>query len=173
MSLACFLNALPHFLYGPTKESLAYVELDEMSEHAPKKTNSLCKIDRKPQDCDAGLSNFMPQAILFCGSFLSGLGMALYFSLGLTYMDDNVRKDKVPMVHSLTAFFRRLGPLLGFALASLCLKYFVILGLDPKIAHSDPRWLGAWWVGWLTIGSILLVLSPLFGKCFYFLLKIG
>lgn len=40
-----------------------------------------------------------------------------------------------------------LGPAIGYALASLCLKFYISPTLTPKIDNKDPRWLGAWWIG--------------------------
>jgi branched-subunit amino acid ABC-type transport system permease component len=40
-----------------------------------------------------------------------------------------------------------LGPAIGYALASLCLKFYISPTLTPTIGTDDPRWLGAWWFG--------------------------
>jgi len=58
--------------------------------------------------------------------------------------------------------------LLGFALGALTLQYYVDLlsfdTVDLKLTSSNPRWVGAWWAGFLFIGSLFLVVSlPFFG----------
>ena len=40
-----------------------------------------------------------------------------------------------------------LGPCIGYALASFCLKLYISPSLHPTIDNKDPRWLGAWWLG--------------------------
>lgn len=60
------------------------------------------------------------------------------------------------------------GPLLGFALGALMLQYYVDLlsfdTVDLKLTSSNPRWVGAWWAGFLFIGSLFFVVSlPFFG----------
>ena len=40
-----------------------------------------------------------------------------------------------------------LGPAIGYALASLCLKFYISPSLTPTVGTDDPRWLGAWWLG--------------------------
>jgi len=60
------------------------------------------------------------------------------------------------------------GPLLGFALGALTLQYYVDLltfdTVDLKLTSSNPRWVGAWWAGFLFIGSLFFVVSlPFFG----------
>lgn len=49
------------------------------------------------------------------------------------------------------------GPALGFSIVSGCLKFYIDPNLTPAINNSDPRWLGAWWVGWLILGPILII----------------
>ncbi|XP_065078878.1 solute carrier organic anion transporter family member 74D-like [Ochlerotatus camptorhynchus] len=161
MGLSCFVNALPHFLFGPNVEDLIQ-NAGNYTVGASKMSDNLCKADRAAPDCSADLGNLRPQLLLFLGSFLSGIGTSLYFTLGLTYLDDNVRKEKVPFLSSLSAFGRRLGPMLGYSMASLCLRYFVLPGVDPGYGSSDPRWIGAWWTGWIALGMSLFLVAPIF-----------
>ena len=79
------------------------------------------------------------------------------------------------IVHSLflafAAFiyaFAVFGPLLGFALGALMLQYYVdLLSFDTvvlKLNSSNPRWVGAWWAGFIFIGGVLFLVSlPFFG----------
>lgn len=50
---------------------------------------------------------------------------------------------------------KMLGPSVGYTLASICLKMYILPDLTPTIDNKDTRWLGAWWLGWLILGSIL------------------
>ncbi len=55
------------------------------------------------------------------------------------------------------------GPVLGFALGALMLQFYVdsftfdsgLLNVTP----SDPRWVGAWWGGFIICGFLLIVIS--------------
>ena len=47
----------------------------------------------------------------------------------------------------LSYFIRMLGPAIGYTLASFCLSIYISPTLTPFITKSDPRWLGAWWIG--------------------------
>lgn len=76
-------------------------------------------------------------------------------------------------------FLRMLGPAIGYALASFCLKIYISPTLTPTTTLSDPRWLGAWWLGkktniparcssknfsgWLILGAINAVFGFLIG----------
>lgn len=62
--------------------------------------------------------------------------------------------------------FRLLGPAVGFLLSSFCLRYYEDPFYDPGFSNKDPRWVGAWWLGFMILGfvtfacSLLLVLFP-------------
>lgn len=61
----------------------------------------------------------------------------------------------------LSYFIRLLGPATGYALASFSLKIYIAPELTPVITNKDPRWLGAWYMGWILIAGALLVFSVL------------
>lgn len=79
--------------------------------------------------------------------------------------------DTLFVVMSFAAFiyaFAVFGPLLGFALGALMLQYYVdLLSFDTvllKLNTSNPRWVGAWWAGFIFIGGLLFLVSlPFFG----------
>lgn len=56
-------------------------------------------------------------------------------------------------------FMRLLGPAAGYALASYCLKIYISPELTPVITNKDPRWLGAWWMGWIIFAMLLFISS--------------
>jgi hypothetical protein len=55
--------------------------------------------------CDIEEGNLAPQAILFLGQLVAGIGQSLYFTLGVAYMDDNIKKSKTPALISKLYFF--------------------------------------------------------------------
>lgn len=136
---------LPHFLYGPGEDALLLTE-----EYGGKSSNTnksvilnkqrknLCLADRT-YECDQEEGNLAPQLLLFCAQFISGIGGTLYYTLGISFMDDNVQKSKTPALISISMFLRMLGPAIGYALASFTLKFYVSPTLTPIITTSDPR----------------------------------
>lgn len=44
--------------------------------------------------------SLLPQFILFSGQLLAGIAQTLYFVLGVAYMDDNIKKSKMPALLS-------------------------------------------------------------------------
>lgn len=60
-------------------------------------------------------------------------------------------------------FLRLCGPAIGYTLASKVLNVYIEPSLTPTITTADPRWLGAWWIGWLALGVPILISSGIFG----------
>lgn len=110
-------------------------------------------------ECEIEEGVLMPQILIFSGQLIAGIGQSLYYTLGAAYIDDNVKKSKTPALISLSYFLRLLGPAAGYGLASFCLKIYISPELTPTINDKDPRWLGAWWLGWLILAVSLLGFS--------------
>ncbi|EDW72267.1 uncharacterized protein Dwil_GK20832 [Drosophila willistoni] len=161
--LFCMLTTTPHFLYGPGDDALALTsEFGALpDENATKeaieeqRSKTLCRLNGRGAECEGNDGNFAPQLILFVAQFISGIGGSLYYTLGVSYMDDNTKKSKTPALLSLSYFLRMLGPAIGYALASFCLRLYIAPQLHPVINNKDPRWLGAWWLGWIIMGGLL------------------
>ncbi|XP_017054222.1 solute carrier organic anion transporter family member 74D [Drosophila ficusphila] len=159
----CVLTTTPHFLYGPGEDALALTsefgglpdENATMEAIEEQRTKTLCRLNGGGAECEVGEGNFAPQLLLFVAQFISGIGGSLYYTLGVSYMDDNTKKSKTPALLSLSYFLRMLGPAIGYALASFCLRLYIAPQMHPVINNKDPRWLGAWWLGWLVMGGLL------------------
>ncbi|KAJ8984527.1 hypothetical protein NQ317_010998 [Molorchus minor] len=166
--LFCLLTALPHFLYGAGTDALSLTLEHRTSENASsealsrQQSRSLCHNENSTEsECEVEGGNYSPQLILFTAQFISGIGGSLYYTLGVSYMDDNIKKSKTPALFSFSYFIRMLGPSLGYGLASVCLKLYINPTLTPTIDNRDPRWLGAWWLGWIILGIVIFIFSTL------------
>ncbi|XP_053963172.1 solute carrier organic anion transporter family member 3A1-like isoform X1 [Anastrepha ludens] len=159
----CLMTVLPHLLYGPGDDALALTaefgaQPDEnatMDAIEKQGSKTLCRLNGRGAECEVGEGNLAPQLVLFVAQFISGIGGSLYYTLGVSYMDDNTKKSRTPALLSLSYFLRMLGPAFGYALASFCLRVYIAPNLHPVINNQDPRWLGAWWIGWLVIGGMI------------------
>ncbi|CAG2059222.1 unnamed protein product, partial [Timema podura] len=124
---------------------------------------SLCLKGRHREVCTeddlVGEFSFFLVAILFFSQFVLGIGWTLFQTLGQTYLDDNTDKKKTPFMISIASSLRQLGPALGSYLTSACLKLYIDLSVTPVIDMKDPRWIGAWWLGWMILGFIILIIS--------------
>lgn len=64
--------------------------------------SALCTSSKSFDTCDKVefLSEYslLPVLLVFFSQFILGIGNTLYFSLGNTYMDDNTKKTRTPML---------------------------------------------------------------------------
>ena len=74
--------------------------------------------------------------------------------------------NPISIIFSISAFVYAtgaLGPVLGFALGALMLQFYVDTFTfdsgDLNLTPSDPRWVGAWWGGFIICGTLLLLIA--------------
>uniref|UniRef100_A0A182PDY0 Solute carrier organic anion transporter family member n=1 Tax=Anopheles epiroticus TaxID=199890 RepID=A0A182PDY0_9DIPT len=175
-ALSCFILALPHFIYGAgdealqlTKEYIREREEDEARIRSHKNytlmiksTNRLCLDTSSPKECLETIS-VVPLILIFLSQFVLGIGNTLYYSLGQTYLDDNTKKTNTPLMLAYASSLRTFGPVVGFALGYFALKIYIDPTKTPIIDSSDPRWLGAWWLGWILLGVAMIIFALLIG----------
>ncbi|XP_064473133.1 solute carrier organic anion transporter family member 74D-like isoform X1 [Ornithodoros turicata] len=158
--LSCLLSILPFAVYGPGLHILE----GPPDKFTRKRSDEalLCSSDRAAEDCSAAsaVASYLPLVLFFVANFLNGFGGSTFFIVGSSYMDDNIRKKNSPMYFGMGFAFRLLGPVLGFLTASLCLRFYEDPFHDPGITQSDPRWIGAWWMGYIifAIGLAMIAL---------------
>lgn len=146
--LFCCLTMLPHFLYGPGEDALSLTKeygtkLQSLNASGipSKHKKFLCSdSENRGTDCEVEDGNFAPQVLLFIAQLVSGVGGSLYYTLGVSYMDDNIQKSKTPALISFSYFLRMLGPAIGYGLASFSLKFYISPTLSPTITMQDPRY---------------------------------
>lgn len=52
---------------------------------------------------------------------------------------------------------------IGFFLGYASLKMYIDPTKTPLIDSYDPRWMGAWWFGWVFLGIAMLGVAVLIG----------
>lgn len=172
-AFSCLVLALPHFLFGPGRDAMALTKehLDRtlLNTTTIPEDLAICPRVVRPQLCDEESMldvSILPRLLVFLSQFILGIGTTLYYGLGQTYLDDNTEKKNTPMLLGLTFALRTVGPAIGFLLGYGCLSLYIDPSLHPVITKNDPRWLGAWWLGWIILGatmgmfSILIAMFP-------------
>ncbi|CAG2168882.1 unnamed protein product, partial [Oppiella nova] len=155
--IACYMNSVPYLIYGPS-----YHMLYNTASNTTDKYEFCGKSSDVDTTCAKGSmqSNTLPVVIIFfMANFLSGIGGNAFFTAGFTYLDDNVHKGQSAIFLGITYTVRLLGPQLGYFLAGFCLKYWENPLFNPEINQTDPRYVGAWWIGFLIIGTLLLIFT--------------
>uniref|UniRef100_A0A8R1TXL8 Solute carrier organic anion transporter family member n=1 Tax=Onchocerca volvulus TaxID=6282 RepID=A0A8R1TXL8_ONCVO len=106
--------------------------------------------------CLSGSSNMGPFIMIFSGLLILGIGRTMPYSLGLPLIDDNVKRQNLPLYFAGMFFIRILGPFLGFLIGSIVNNYYYSFDVPTGLTPRDPSWIGCWWAGFLGIGIALL-----------------
>lgn len=166
ISVSCIITGFPYLFYGTNH--LGDILYDKFNRTSIKNdVTQYCKVsigESCNKDSDSNYTTIWPAyIIIFMASFLNGIGNTVFYTLGIPYIDDNVSKKNAPIYLSVLACIRLLGPASGFLLASICLNLYEDPFYDPGFNAKDPRWIGAWWLGFFVIGILLFFISiPLF-----------
>ncbi|XP_067645315.1 solute carrier organic anion transporter family member 74D isoform X2 [Eurosta solidaginis] len=120
--------------------------------------NSECDEDQKLEQASHSKITVIVLCIFFASLLSSGIGQTAVATLGIPYIDDNVASKQSPMYMAITIGVRILGPASGFIVGSFCTRWYVNFS-NPGFDANDPRWIGAWWLGPVGIGSLMMLSS--------------
>uniref|UniRef100_A0A8C3AVF9 Solute carrier organic anion transporter family member n=1 Tax=Cyclopterus lumpus TaxID=8103 RepID=A0A8C3AVF9_CYCLU len=169
MAAGCYLIALPHFFQGLYKyeTSVSHVTNVNSTESILSCLSNHSLADETPDleaitACEkaAGSSLWI---YVFLGNMLRGIGETPIMPLGVSYLDDFSREENTPFYLACIHTVGILGPMFGFMLGSYLAKVYVDIGsvdLDSvTINYKDSRWVGAWWLGFIVTGTVILLSS--------------
>lgn len=116
------------------------------------------------KDCDDGGTYNAPHILFFMiAMVLIGCGGTPIFTLGTTYIDDHVKKESSSLymgcMYSMVAFGLVCGFLLGGFFINVHENSFGFGTIPPDIYPGHPRWIGAWWAGFILLGVLLILIS--------------
>ncbi|XP_041361891.1 solute carrier organic anion transporter family member 5A1-like [Gigantopelta aegis] len=157
MGVGALLFALPHVI--APKYSVHTGKISNFS------VENICRVPLQ-QTLDSEMcfsensGNWIYVLILIVAQIFIGTGGTPILTLGIMYVDNHVAKDKSPAYLAFIYATGALGPVLGYALGALLLQYYVdTFTYDVTISAGHPRWIGAWWGGFIICGLSLLMLA--------------
>ncbi|XP_014663492.1 PREDICTED: solute carrier organic anion transporter family member 3A1-like [Priapulus caudatus] len=154
-ALGVFLTSVPHYIYGGG----TYVERESDTGLNLSAWRDTCVGVAAPDTCDDNRqTNKMAIGIIIIGQLILGIGNSSIFSLGSSYVDDNVDPANAAFYLGITYTLRLFGPALGFVIGSVFTRIYVTLS-ETNLTPSDPAWIGAWWLGFLLIAVLLWILA--------------
>lgn len=154
MALGALLSALPEFLTNQ-------YEIGEMwrtDEGRDVCANMSSGVAQKAEDliCANKTNTNMMYLLLIGAQVLLGIGATPVQPLGVSYIDDHVKKKDSSLYIGILFSTLVFGPACGFILGSVCTKFYVDIDTSKlTITPEDPRWIGAWWAGFLLCGALL------------------
>ncbi|NXN82026.1 SO2B1 protein, partial [Bombycilla garrulus] len=166
VSLAGFLMALPHFITGP-------YEYDQSVASTFSNTTDLCQPGAPRAGANLSDASCAPHAsrenhevllVMFVAQALLGIGGVTIQPFGISYIDDFASERNSPLYLGILFSVTVIGPGVAFMLGSAMLRFYVdidkVSTAEVPLTNKDPRWVGAWWLGFL-VASSLVVLSAL------------
>lgn len=123
----CLMNSMPHFLYGPGDDALSLtveyggVKDDEQTKVVQETNNKklICQtngtssqfylkpilskrlfIGTDATPCQKDEGNLVAQLYFFGAQLIAGVGQSLKHTLGISFLDDNIKKSKTPALIS-------------------------------------------------------------------------
>uniref|UniRef100_A0A3Q3WX46 Solute carrier organic anion transporter family member n=1 Tax=Mola mola TaxID=94237 RepID=A0A3Q3WX46_MOLML len=115
------------------------------------------------QDKDGGgLSSY--RFVFMLGQFLHGVGATPLYTLGVTYLDENVKSNYAPVYIGIFYTAATVGPAAGYLLGGYFLNIYTEIHPKTEMTPENPLWVGAWWIGFLAGGAAALLFAfPILG----------
>ncbi|XP_069748270.1 solute carrier organic anion transporter family member 2B1 isoform X2 [Narcine bancroftii] len=163
VSVAAFTMAVPHFL-------MAHYVYDRVAANRVDNISDVCQLTQAVQSrsnqtngVDNARSDHRMLSLLMVGQLLLGVGGVPIQPFGISYVDDYANSRNSPLYLGILFAVSVLGPGFGFVLGASVLRLFIDIDKVPvgeiDLEFGDPRWLGAWWLGFLIAGSCVLIFS--------------
>ncbi|NXU16670.1 SO2B1 protein, partial [Pardalotus punctatus] len=163
VSLAGFLMSLPHFITGP-------YEYDQSVASTFSNTTDLCQPGAPGAWTNLSDANCTPHAskenhevllVMFMAQALLGIGGVPIQPFGISYIDDFASERNSPLYLGILFSVTVIGPGVAFMLGSAMLRFYVDIdkvgAAEVQLTTKDPRWVGAWWLGFLVAASLVAV----------------
>ncbi|XP_066868577.1 solute carrier organic anion transporter family member 4A1 isoform X5 [Kogia breviceps] len=151
MGAGSLVFSLPHFTAGPYE-----VRVDEAV--------GTCRANRSATCGGRASSLSSYQLVFMLGQFLHGVGATPLYTLGVTYLDENVKSSYSPVYIAIFYTAAILGPAAGYLVGGALLNIYTEIGHRTELTAESPLWVGAWWVGFLGAGAAaFLIAVPILG----------
>ncbi|XP_034473892.1 solute carrier organic anion transporter family member 4A1 [Drosophila innubila] len=167
LGLGSLIFSLPHFLVGSYRATIAEANnCDQESGRLTNQTMQACH--EAAEDFDVGESLTWTVWLFFAAQLLHGAGASPLFTLGVTYLDENVSTKMSSVYLGIYYTMAIIGPAVGYVLGGQLLliytDFVTVDAADLSLTSDSKVWIGAWWIGFVFAAMVcVLIAIPIFG----------
>ncbi|ALC38472.1 Oatp26F [Drosophila busckii] len=166
MGLGSLIFSLPHFLVGSYRATIAEANTCEPNQTYGLQSQACQELE--PAQLELGLESLTWTVwLFFAAQLLHGAGASPLFTLGVTYLDENVSTKMSSVYLGIFYTMTIIGPAVGYVLGGqLLLIYTDFLHVDAadlSLTSDSKVWIGAWWIGFVFAAVVcVLIAIPIF-----------
>ncbi|XP_053572040.1 solute carrier organic anion transporter family member 4A1 [Bombina bombina] len=151
MGIGSIVFAMPHFTTDVYEVSLS-------------EDTGICRSNQTHQSTEGASSLSIYRYVFMLGQFLHGIGATPLYTLGVTYLDENVKLSYSPVYIGIFYTAAIIGPAVGYLLGGFFLNIYTDFNSSTDLTPEAPLWVGAWWIGFLGAGAAAFLISfPILG----------
>ncbi|XP_017656397.1 solute carrier organic anion transporter family member 2B1 isoform X1 [Nannospalax galili] len=170
VALAGLLMALPHFISEPYRYDNSRPDTPQdfkASLCLPTTVVPASALSNHSCSSHTEVKHLTMVGIMFTAQTLLGIGGVPIQPFGISYIDDFAHHSNSPLYLGILFAVTMMGPGMAYGLGSLMLRLYVDIDRMPEggisLTSKDPRWVGAWWLGFLiAAGLVALAAIPYF-----------
>ncbi|KAH3864450.1 hypothetical protein DPMN_027468 [Dreissena polymorpha] len=153
------LCSVPHFLHPPQPLGADVNRTDTQLRRSLNETrNFSAHVQTQSDGTGNSNSGTVALALIAIGMVLQGVGKAPRSPMAGKYLDDNTKPRETGFYMGIIQTLAIFGPAIAYGLGGLFSQVYVTL--EPVEIHPrDPRWIGAWWLGFLVFGVAAIVFA--------------
>lgn len=161
LGIGSLLFASPHYLAGPYRGGQQTENVCQSVTNTS--SHSISCTDQSTVQAELEPYSGMYLTIFLVAQLLHGAGAAPFYTLGVTYLDENVSKKMSSVYLGIYYTMAIIGPALGYVIGGELLKIYTdFLVVDSTTIGLTPDnnvWIGAWWIGFLAAAVICFVIA--------------
>ncbi|XP_057317468.1 solute carrier organic anion transporter family member 4C1-like [Hydractinia symbiolongicarpus] len=154
--IGAFFFALPKFLKGHYTAGTVSIRFQDFETCQSNLTNTDININSCEKENGSNI-----YLVIFCvAEMIMGLGTAPLYTLGASFLDENVSPKNSPIYIGVWHIMTFIGPSSGFFVGGIVLNHFVDIGKTPSNLDSNhPLWVGRWWLPFILFCWVLIIVG--------------